>query len=60
MLHLQPLYKRLLKTRESDFPTAETICRRMVCLPIYPGLSNEEARYVIEAIEEVLDELLKN
>ena len=59
-LHLQPLYRRLLGTKEGDFPVAEAICRRMVCLPIYPGLSDEEARYVVKTVEDVLDELLKS
>ena len=59
-LHLQPLYKRLLGTKEGDFPVAEAVCKRMVCLPMYPGLSDEEARYVVEVIEDVLSELRKS
>ena len=58
-LHLQPLYRRLLGTKEGDFPKAEGICRRMVCLPIYPAMSDDDARYVVETIREVLEELAK-
>ena len=52
-LHMQPIYKRLLKVREGDFPVAEDVCRRMVCLPIYSQMSLEEAEYVIEKVKEV-------
>ena len=52
-LHMQPIYKRLLKVREGDFPVAEDVCRRMVCLPIYSQMSLEEAEYVVEKVKEV-------
>lgn len=53
-LHMQPIYKRLLKVEEGDFPVAEDVCRRMVCLPIYSQMTLEEARYVAEKVKEVL------
>ena len=53
-LHLQPLYRRLLGTREGDFPSAEEACRRMVCLPMFTGMSDEDARYVADCVAEVL------
>lgn len=53
-LHMQPVYKRLLKNETDDFPVAEEVCRRMVCLPIYSQMSLEEARYVVEKVKEVL------
>lgn len=53
-LHRQPIYKRLLKIEEGDFPVAEDVCRRIVCLPIYSQMSLEEARYVVEKVKEVL------
>ena len=56
-LHLQPLYRRLLGTKEGDFPNAERACRRMVCLPIFAGMSMEDAEYVVECVRAVLEEL---
>ncbi len=53
-LHMQPIYKRLLKVKEGDFPVAEDACRRMVCLPIYSQMAIDEASYVIERVKEVL------
>lgn len=53
-LHLQPVYKRLLGTEKGSFPVAEDICRRMVCLPIYTQMTQDEAEYVIEKVYDVL------
>lgn len=53
-LHMQPLYKRLLGVKEGDFPVAEEMCKRMVCLPLYSQMSQDEAKYVIEKVKEVL------
>jgi perosamine synthetase len=56
-LHMQPIYKRLLKVKEGDFPVAEDVCRRMVCLPMYSQMTLDEAQYVIERVKEVLSQL---
>jgi len=53
-LHLQPIYQKLLGTREGDFPVAEDACRQMVCLPIFNQMTQDEAEYVIEKVTEVL------
>lgn len=53
-LHLQPLYQRLLGTKKGSFPVAENVCRRMVCLPMYTDMTQDEAEYVIEKVYEVL------
>jgi len=52
-LHMQPVYKRLLKVKEGDFPVAEDVCRRMLCLPIYSQMTMDEARYVVEKANQV-------
>jgi perosamine synthetase len=56
-LHLQPVYKELFGTKEGDFPAAEDVCRRMVCLPMFSQMTQDEAKYVIEKIAEVLQSL---
>ena len=53
-LHLQPVYQNELGTKEGDFPRAENICRRMMCLPLYTGMSIAESKYVIEKVRETL------
>jgi len=56
-LHMQPVYKRLLRVKEGDFPVAEEACRRMLCLPVYSQMTMSEAEYVIEKCREVLSEI---
>jgi dTDP-4-amino-4,6-dideoxygalactose transaminase len=56
-LHLQPIYRRLLGTKEGDYPIAEDVCKRMICPPIYTDMSREDAEYVVQMFEEVLSEV---
>lgn len=56
-LHLQPVYKRLLGTKEGDFPNAENSCKRMMCLPLYAQMTIEDAQYVIEKLRKVVLEI---
>jgi perosamine synthetase len=53
-LHMQPVYERLLKVKEGDFPCAEEACRTMICLPIYSQMTSDEARYVTDNVKEIL------
>jgi dTDP-4-amino-4,6-dideoxygalactose transaminase len=50
-LHLQPLF-RDLGCREGDFPVAERVSRRVLSLPIYPGLAPRQVEYVCRAVKE--------
>jgi dTDP-4-amino-4,6-dideoxygalactose transaminase len=56
-LHLQPVYKGLLGTKEGNFPNAEDKCRRMVCLPMFTQMTEDEAEYVTEQVSQVLQSL---
>jgi len=56
-LHMEPVYRRLLKVKDGDFPVAEDVCRRQVCLPLYSQMTSEEAKYVTEKIKEVAPRL---
>ena len=50
-LHLQPAYKHL-NMNEGRFPTAEKVSQEILSLPIYPELSEEQIRYVVNKIKE--------
>jgi len=56
-LHMQPVYQRLLRVKKGDFPVAEDVCKKMVCLPMYSQMTLSEAEYVVEQIREVLSGL---
>ncbi len=54
-LHLQPIFKQ--DYNEGDFPVAEDICKRHICLPISAVMKNEEADYVLESLEKTIKNL---
>jgi UDP-4-amino-4,6-dideoxy-N-acetyl-beta-L-altrosamine transaminase len=47
--HLMPYY-RCLGWKEGDMPHAEEYYRNCISLPIYPTLTNEEQKYVVDLI----------
>lgn len=48
-IHLQPAYQEL-GYQGGDFPITEELATTSLSLPLYPGLSNAEQAYVMEAI----------
>jgi len=49
--HHQPVFK---SWAEGEFPVAEEVCSRHVCLPIYPGLTEAEIDHVVSSLQETL------
>jgi dTDP-4-amino-4,6-dideoxygalactose transaminase len=56
-LHLEPIFKQILGTREGDLPHAEEACKRMLCPPLYAQMTIEEEQYVIEKLRETLSKM---
>lgn len=52
-LHRQPVFEKMA---EGSFPASDEICSRHICLPLYCGMTEEEARYVIDTLRSVLSE----
>ncbi|MFC1951529.1 DegT/DnrJ/EryC1/StrS family aminotransferase [Chloroflexota bacterium] len=52
--HLQPIFKSPGGFNEGDYPIAEDLCKRQICLPVYAGMTEDETRYVINSLKEVL------
>jgi len=50
-IHLQPAYQEL-GLKEGDFPISERDAERMLSLPMYAELSDEQIHYVADAIHE--------
>lgn len=51
--HLQPVFKELYGLKEGMFPVAEELCATHVCLPMYPTMTDEETKHVVDSIKEV-------
>jgi dTDP-4-amino-4,6-dideoxygalactose transaminase len=53
-LHRMTYYKETYKLNPDDFPNSERIWNGTVSLPIYPGLSNDELKYIHQTINKIL------
>lgn len=51
-LHRQPLFEE--EEAEQSYPIADDVCARHVCLPMFPGMTSEEGRRVIDALREAI------
>lgn len=52
--HLQPIFKEMYGFSGGEFPAAEDLCSRHICLPIFATMTEEQANYVVECLGEVL------
>ena len=50
-LHEQPIFQNMT---DGEFPVAEDVCHRHICLPLYYGMSEDEARFVVETLNKNL------
>ena len=53
-LHLHPFYRDLYQLAAEDFPAALHAYRRVISLPIYPGMKDEDVEDVIAAVERII------
>jgi dTDP-4-amino-4,6-dideoxygalactose transaminase len=53
-LHLHSYYENLLGVLEGQFPVAEDVYRRVVCLPISPKASDDDIHYVAATLCHLL------
>jgi dTDP-4-amino-4,6-dideoxygalactose transaminase len=51
VLHLTTAYRQLLGLSAGALPVSERLSERLVSLPLSNGLSIEDVRYVVQAIE---------
>jgi dTDP-4-amino-4,6-dideoxygalactose transaminase len=52
-LHLQMVYNNL-GYKKGDFPVTEDICDRVLSLPMFPELSEEQQNRVVSALQDIL------
>jgi perosamine synthetase len=52
-LHMHPYYRKTFGYRPEDFPNASAAFERIISLPLYPGMKEEDTRAVIEAVRNI-------
>jgi perosamine synthetase len=55
-LHMHPYYREAFGYRPEDLPVAKAVYERIISLPIYPGLSEEDVEYVAETVKRIVEE----
>jgi len=53
-LHIHPYYQKTYGYRPEDYPVAYNVYQRIVSLPIYPKMTDEDVDRVISAVKEVV------
>jgi len=53
-LHLHPFYRQTYSYRPSDYPVASAEWQRLISLPIYPSMTEQEVDYVCASIGAVV------
>lgn len=55
-LHLQPYFQQEFGYKKGDFPIAEYVFERLICLPIYPGMTKNDAKFVSRVLIKIIEE----
>lgn len=56
-VHLQPYYANHFGYKVGDYPKAEAYYSKVLTLPLYPAMLNEDIDYVINAVIEAIEEV---
>ena len=52
-LHLHPYYRETFGWTPEDLPAATAVWRRLVSLPIFPGMREEERAHVVRTLKDI-------
>ena len=52
-LHLHPYYRESYRLQPEDCPRAAAVWPRLISLPIFPGMREDEVAYVISSIRDI-------
>jgi perosamine synthetase len=58
-VHLHPYYRNHFGTKPGDCPVAEAAYERIISLPMFPGMTDEDVRDTIAAVEKVTHHYLR-
>ncbi len=54
-VHLHPFYRERFGTKSGDCPVAEAAYERLLSLPIFPAMTDDDASDVVKAVERVVE-----
>ena len=52
-LHLHAYYEETFRWRPEDFPVATEVWERLVSLPIFPDMREEEVEHVVASVKAI-------
>lgn len=55
-LHSQPYFQKKFGYKMGDFPNAEYVFERLICLPIYAGMKKVDVVFVVRALKRIISE----
>ena len=58
-VHLMSAYRSRFGYKEGDFPNTEKHFSRIISLPLYPTMTEEETEYVISAVKDIIEKYHK-
>ncbi|CAB1245876.1 putative glutamine-dependent sugar transaminase [Ruminococcaceae bacterium BL-6] len=58
-VHNMSLYRNRFGYKESDLPNAQKHFERIISLPLYPSMTDEEVQYVIDAVRDIVEKFHK-
>ena len=58
-IHKHPYYKRRFNYENKDYPVANNVYEQSLSLPIYPGLDESDAEYIIKYVLEYAEDTNK-
>ena len=54
-VHLMSAYRSRFGCKEGDYPNTEKHFNRIISLPLYPTMTEEETEYVISAVRDIIE-----
>jgi len=59
-VHMMDYYKKYFENQVISLPVTESISKRVLTLPIYPNMTNEEKNYLVSSVNEFFEKYKEN
>jgi perosamine synthetase len=55
-LHMHPYYRQTYGYQPDDFPVARASYERVISLPVFPKMTNDQVDYVVDSVRAIVEE----